>query len=155
LLHLFVGGLIGWAILAPLIALATGIPTPLTGAEIADAMVMGAGNLEVGKFIWGFYQIWGNYIRYIGVGAMVVGGLWTIFTLRHNLADGIREAIIGIKSSGEANTKKRTDQDLNFKWVFLTIGALTIPVFCCMDGFLMNGSYLGSWPFLLFFCIHC
>jgi putative OPT family oligopeptide transporter len=60
---------------------------------------------------------------------MVVGGLWTIFTLRHNLADGIREAIIGIKSSGEANTKKRTDQDLNFKWVFLTIGALTIPVF--------------------------
>jgi putative OPT family oligopeptide transporter len=125
----FVGGLIGWAILAPLIALATGIPTPLTGAEIADAMVMGAGNLEVGKFIWGFYQIWGNYIRYIGVGAMVVGGLWTIFTLRHNLADGIREAIIGIKSSGEANTKKRTDQDLNFKWVFLTIGALTIPVF--------------------------
>jgi putative OPT family oligopeptide transporter len=90
---------------------------------------MGAGNFEVGRYIWGFYQIWGNYIRYIGVGAMVVGGLWTIFNLRHNLADGIREAIIGIKSSGEANTKKRTDRDLNFKWVFLTIGALTIPVF--------------------------
>lgn len=125
----FVGGLIGWAILAPLIALATGIPTPTTAAEISDAMVMGAGNLDSGQFIWGFYQIWGNYIRYIGVGAMVVGGLWTIFKLRHNLADGIHEAIIGIKSSGEANTKKRTDQDLNFKWVFLTIGALTIPVF--------------------------
>jgi putative OPT family oligopeptide transporter len=125
----FVGGLIGWAILAPLIALAIGIPTPMTAGEISDAMVMGAGNLEIGRFIWGFYQIWGNYIRYIGVGAMVVGGLWTIFTLRHNLADGIREAIIGIKSSGGAHTKKRTDQDLNFKWVFLTIGALTIPVF--------------------------
>ena len=125
----FVGGLIGWAILAPLIALATGIPTPTAAAEISDAMVMGAGNLEIGQYIWGFYQIWGNYIRYIGVGAMVVGGLWTIFTLRHNLADGIREAIIGIKSSGKTNTKKRTDRDLNFKWVFLTIGALTIPVF--------------------------
>lgn len=125
----FVGGLIGWAILAPLIALAIGIPTPMNAVEISDAMVMGAGNLEIGRFIWGFYQIWGNYIRYIGVGAMVVGGLWTIFTLRHNLADGIREAIIGIKSSGGAHTKKRTDQDLNFKWVFLTIGALTIPVF--------------------------
>jgi len=125
----FVGGLLGWAILAPLIALATGIPTPLNAAEISDAMVMGAGNLEVGRFIWGFYQIWGNYIRYIGVGAMVVGGLWTIFTLRHNLADGIREAIVGIRSSSETHTKKRTDQDLNFKWVFLTIGALTIPVF--------------------------
>ena len=125
----FVGGLIGWVILAPLIALATGIPTPTGATEISDALVMGAGNLEAGQFIWGFYQIWGNYIRYIGVGAMVVGGLWTIFTLRHNLADGIREAIIGIKTSGETNTKKRTDQDLNFKWVFLAIGALTIPVF--------------------------
>ncbi len=125
----FVGGLLGWAILAPLIALATGIPTPTTAAEISDAMTMGAGNLDIGRFIWGFYQIWGNYIRYIGVGAMVVGGLWTIFRLRHNLADGIREAIVGIKSSGEVNTKKRTDQDLNFKWVFLSIGLLTIPVF--------------------------
>jgi putative OPT family oligopeptide transporter len=125
----FVGGLLGWAILAPLIALATGIPTPTTAAEISDALTMGAGNLDVGRYIWGFYQIWGNYIRYIGVGAMVVGGLWTIFRLRHNLADGIREAIVGIKSSGEVNTKRRTDQDLNFKWVFLSIGLLTIPVF--------------------------
>jgi len=124
----FVGGLIGWAILAPLIALAIGIPTPMTAAEISDAMVMGAGSLEVGRFIWGFYQIWGNYIRYIGVGAMVVGGLWTIFTLRHNLASGIKEAIAGL-TGGQVEAKKRTDQDLNFKWVFLAIGALTIPVF--------------------------
>lgn len=124
-----VGGLLGWVILTPLIALAIGIPTPTSTAEIADALSMGAGNLEIGQLIWGFYQIWGDYIRYIGVGAMLVGGLYTIFRLRHNLADGIREAIIGIKSSGEVNTKKRTDQDLNFKWVFLSIGALTIPIF--------------------------
>lgn len=125
----FVGGLIGWTILAPLIALATGIPTPTTAVEISDALTMGAGNLEAGQFIWGFYQIWGNYIRYIGVGAMLVGGLYTIFRLRQNLADGIREAIIGIKSSGKSNTKIRTDQDLNFKWVFISIGLLTIPIF--------------------------
>ncbi|MCR3922907.1 MAG: OPT/YSL family transporter [Firmicutes bacterium] len=59
----------------------------------------------------------------------MVGGLWTIFRLRQNLADGIREAIIGIKTSGQSHTKKRTDQDLNFKWVFLSIGALVIPIF--------------------------
>ncbi len=124
----FVGGLIGWVILAPLIALATGLPTPTTPGEIADAMALAGGNLDAGRLIWGFYEIWGNYIRYIGVGAMVVGGLWTIFTLRQNLASGIMEAVAGLKG-GQVEAKKRTDQDLNFKWVFLAIGALTIPVF--------------------------
>ncbi len=132
----FVGGLIGWVILAPLISLATGIPTPTTEGQITDALSLGNGNLEVGKLIWGFFEIWGNYIRYIGVGAMVVGGLYTIFKLRANLSEGIKEAIIGLKgvSTGE---KKRTDQDLNFKYVFLAIGALTIPIFL-LYGYISN-----------------
>ena len=123
----FVGGLIGWVILAPLIALATGLPSPMP-ADYADVLSFGAGNFDLGSLVWGFYQIWGDYIRYIGVGAMVVGGLWTIFTLRQNLASGLKEAIAGLKG-GQIEAKKRTDDDLNFKWVFLTIGALTIPVF--------------------------
>ncbi len=105
----FVGGLIGWVIITPLIALAAGIPA---GLEPID----------------GFFYMWEHYIRYIGVGAMVVGGLYTIFKLRSNLADGLKEAVSGLKG-GQTVAKKRTDQDLNFKWVFLTIGALTIPIF--------------------------
>ena len=124
----FVGGLLGWVILAPLIALATGLPSPVAPSEITDAFAFGNGNFEIGSMIWGFYQIWGNYIRYIGVGAMVVGGLYTIFKLRANLAAGMKEAIAGLKG-GQIETKKRTDKDLNFKFVFLAIGALTIPVF--------------------------
>ncbi len=123
-----VGGLLGWVIIAPLIALAIGIPSPTTESQIAEALSYTSGNLVTGKLIWGFYKIWEDYIRYIGVGAMVTGGLWTIFKLRNNLADGIREAVLGIKS-GQKEAKKRTEQDLNFKYVFLTIGALTIPVF--------------------------
>jgi len=134
----FVGGLLGWVILAPLIALATGLPSPITPSEIADALSFGAGNFEAGKLIWGFYQIWGSYIRYIGVGAMVVGGLYTIFKLRSNLSQGIKEAIAGI-TGGQVETKKRTDQDLNFKFVFLLIGALTIPVF------LLYGYISSQW----------
>jgi len=124
----FVGGLLGWVILAPLIALAVGIPTPTTPGQITDALALGGGSFETGSLIWGFYEIWGNYIRYIGVGAMVVGGLWTLFTLRNNLSEGIKEAIAGIKG-GQTGAKKRTDQDLNFKWVFLLIGTLAIPIF--------------------------
>jgi len=125
---IFVGGLLGWVILAPLIALAVGLPSPTTPATVTDALAFGNGNFDVGSMIWGFYQIWGDYIRYIGVGAMVVGGLYTIFKLRANLAEGIKEAIAGIKG-GQIEAKKRTDEDLNFKFVFLMIGVLTIPVF--------------------------
>ncbi|MBN2602666.1 MAG: oligopeptide transporter, OPT family [Candidatus Thermoplasmatota archaeon] len=107
--YVFVGGLIGWVIITPLVVLATGIPSGV------DPIV-------------GFFDIWERYIRYVGVGAMVVGGLYTIFKLRNNLADGIKEAILGLKS-GQVEAKKRTDQDLNFKYVFIAIGALTIPVF--------------------------
>jgi putative OPT family oligopeptide transporter len=124
----FVGGLLGWVILVPLIALATGLPVPVTPSDITDALALGFGNPEAGYQIWGFFAIWGNYIRYIGVGAMVVGGLFTIFKLRSNLASGIREAVAGIKG-GKVEAKKRTDTDLNIKFVFLMIGALTVPVF--------------------------
>jgi len=106
----FVGGLLGWAIIAPLIVLVNGLPAGVVNP------------LE------GFMQIWSDQIRYIGVGAMVVGGLWTIFTLRSNLASGIKEAIAGIRG-GEIGEKKRTQQDLSFKRVFLIIGALTAPIF--------------------------
>ena len=125
---IFVGGLLGWVILAPLIALAIGLPSPTTPAAVTDALAFGNGNFDVGKMIWGFYQIWGDYIRYVGVGAMVVGGIYTIFKLRANLVEGIKEAIAGIKG-GQIKAKKRTDEDLNFKFVFLLIGVLTIPVF--------------------------
>jgi putative OPT family oligopeptide transporter len=126
----FVGGLLGWVILSPLIALATGLPSPpLSNPQVyADVMSLGGGDIGTGSLIWGFFEIWGTYIRYIGVGAMVVGGLYTIFKLRSNLASGLKEAVIGIRG-GQVAAKKRTDRDLNFKFVFLAIGALTLPVF--------------------------
>ncbi len=138
----FIGGLLGWVILAPLIVLATGVPVPTSPDQIADAMALAGGNLEVGRYIWGFYNIWSNYIRYIGVGAMVVGGLFTIFKLRNNISEGIKEAVEGIRG-GQTAAKTRTDQDLNFKYVFLMIGALTIPVFLLYawisDNYLVSG----------------
>ncbi len=124
----FVGGLLGWVILVPLIALATGLPMPVTPQQISDAISLGNGDYSLGSQIWGFFKIWGDYIRYIGVGAMVVGGLYTIFKLRSNLASGIKEAVAGLRG-GKVEAKKRTDTDINYKIVFLVIGALIIPIF--------------------------
>ncbi len=126
--YVLVGGLIGWIIIAPLIALATGLPTPQTPAQLADAFAMGHGNQTVGTYIWGFFQIWGDQIRYIGVGAMLVGGLWAIWSIRYNLVDSVKEAIIGLRG-GQGTDKKRTEQDVSYKLVFLFIVLMIIPIF--------------------------
>ncbi len=109
--YVFAGGILGWVILTPLIIMSTGMP--------ADANTT----------LDGFYMIWGDYVRYIGVGAMVVGGLYTIWKLRNNLLGGVREAIIGLRGGEEETKKKRTDTDLSYKKVFITIGFLIIPTF--------------------------
>ncbi len=107
--YVFAGGLLGWIIITPLILVSTGLPS---GTSPLD----------------GFMTVWGEYVRYLGVGAMVVGGLYTIWKLRENLLQGVKEAVIGLRG-GSAGTKKRTDRDLDIKKVFLAIGFLVIPVF--------------------------
>ena len=112
----FVGGLIGWVIIAPLVVLVGGLPVP--SEEYAT----------LGPLVGGFYTIWGNQVRYVGVGAMLVGGFWAIWAIRNNLVDGVKEALIGLRSGGEKE-KKRTEQDLSFKLVFILIGFMVIPIF--------------------------
>jgi putative OPT family oligopeptide transporter len=126
--YVLVGGLIGWIIIAPLIALATGLPTPLTVPEINDALAMGFGNQELGTAIWGFFRIWGDQIRYIGVGAMLVGGLWAIWSIRYNLVDSVKEAAFGLRKN-QTISRKRTEEDLSYKLVFIGIILLIIPIF--------------------------
>jgi putative OPT family oligopeptide transporter len=123
-----VGGLLGWVIIAPLIAVSIGLPAPVSPQELADAAALGYGDPVLGSKIWGFFQIWGEQIRYIGVGAMLIGGLYAIWSIRTNLVDSIKEAIIGIRG-GQKTSEKRTDQDLNYKFVFILLVLMIIPIF--------------------------
>lgn len=114
--YVLVGGLLAWVILVPLLALVAGLPEPA-------AQFVG-----MGQPLAGLFTIWGKYVRYIGVGAMIVGGLWTLFTLRSSLGDAIKKAITGTRKGGRKKIK-RTQKDLSFKKTFLTIGLMIIPIF--------------------------
>ena len=114
--YVLVGGLIGWVIIAPLLILTTGLPIP-------TAEYTGLGNL-----IGGFYTVWSDQVRYTGVGTMLVGGLWAVYSIRNNLVDSVKEAALGLRK-GAIKTQKRTDQDLNYKLVFIAIGAMVLPIF--------------------------
>ncbi len=114
--YVLVGGLIGWVIIAPLLILSTGLPQ-------ATAEYSGLGPL-----IGGFYRVWSEQVRYIGVGAMLIGGLWAVYSIRTNLVDSVKEAVMGFRRQ-TGPTQRRTERDLNYKLVFIAIGAMVIPIF--------------------------
>ena len=69
---IFIGGFLGWLV---------GIPLLGQGLEHAADPLVGAAFL------------WSTKIRYVGVGAMVVGGISSIFKVRNGLADAIKVLI--------------------------------------------------------------
>jgi len=60
-------------------------------------------------------------VRYLGVGAMVVGGLWSIIQIRKGIAQGVRETFSGYKSSMTGEAPPRTEQDMDRKWLLLLV----------------------------------
>lgn len=71
--------------------------------------------------------IWSKEIRYLGVGAMLVGGLWTLISLRKSLVSGVRSGLAATRvAAGTAIAT--TEQDLPMKWVLAGIVAFTLPL---------------------------
>src|SRR5689334_13114711 len=59
----------------------------------------------------GAFAIWSTQIRYLGVGAMLVGGIWTLVSLRNSLLSGIRSGLVAARSNAGA-VIAHTEQDL-------------------------------------------
>lgn len=73
--------------------------------------------------------IWSTKIRYLGVGAMVVGGLWALISMRSSLLAGIRSGLAStsdVVHSGGHGTVIESDRDAPMKWVLIGI-ALCVP----------------------------
>ena len=76
-------------------------------------------------------------IRYLGVGAMLVGGLWALITLRSSIVSGVKSGLAAARAGSDALIA-HTERDLPMKWVLLGIVLFTLPL-----GFLYY-SIVGS-----------
>jgi putative OPT family oligopeptide transporter len=66
-------------------------------------------------------------IRFLGVGAMLTGGIWTLFSLRKSLLSGIKSGIAAArKGSGAAVAE--TERDLPMKWMLVSLVLFVIPL---------------------------
>jgi len=75
-------------------------------------------------------QTWSKRTRFLGVGAMLLGGLWTIFHMRKNLVSGMTSGLKAYKQIKQGQGKvDRTEQDMPMQWIIGMIVASVVPLF--------------------------
>lgn len=112
----FLGSVISWNVAIPVYA-AWFLP--------ADPAFAGTGNLDAADLA---YLIWTKKIRYLGVGAMLVGGLWALVSIRHSLFSGVKSGLAQFRRSREQAPDPR-ERDLPMPWVLAGIAACVLPIF--------------------------
>lgn len=103
----FAGGVLGWWVLIPLIKLfGTGDVQIFPGPDLVTKMSA--------------LQVWSNYVRYIGVGTVAIGGVYNLIRIAPMIVKtihvGVRELFAGFKREV---LPERTDTDLSMGWLIL------------------------------------
>jgi uncharacterized oligopeptide transporter (OPT) family protein len=84
-------------------------------------------------------QIWKWRTRYLGVGGMLLGGLWTIFAMRKSLFSGIASGLRAYKKlSAGSEEIQRTDKDMPMKWILVLIVASIVPLYIVYQYFVKD-----------------
>jgi putative OPT family oligopeptide transporter len=110
---IFLGGVLNWYVAIPITAAVRHIPV-----EGTDALTAANG-------------LWSTQTRYLGVGAMVVGGVWALIKVRKSLLGGIKsgfEAYSRLRA-GDQTSIVRTERDTPMHWVGVTLAVSAIPLF--------------------------
>jgi putative OPT family oligopeptide transporter len=103
----FLGGAIGWL-----------IAIPIASASHPELRVMAAADAA--------HQIWSTQTRYLGVGAMLVGGVVTLWRLRGPIGRGLIESARMLHDRNDAVGTRREDRDISAAAVLGAV-ALCIP----------------------------
>ena len=107
----FLGGAISWFVAIPVYIAING------GQEGVNAVILGG-------------NIWDSQIRYLGVGAMVVGGLWALLSLAGSLRIAFKAGVEAFRKENVAMKDRiRTEMDTPMSWVLIGIGVLIVPIY--------------------------
>jgi len=119
----FFGGLLGAIVIMPIASTLLN-PTDVFISQITNAAMSG----EVIN-----YGDYANHIngrrRMVGVGTMLVGGLYTLVIMREALIKGITEMIEATKQTKTKAKGVRTEEDLPARSIALTSAAMAVPMF--------------------------
>ncbi|TWH05875.1 MULTISPECIES: OPT family oligopeptide transporter [Pseudoxanthomonas] len=123
------GAILSWHIAIPLyhaffLDSDPALASAIAGAPAADAA----------------FAIWSAKVRFLGVGAMLIGGVWTLFSLRNSLLAGIKSGFAAArKGAMHGAVIAETDRDLPMKWMLLALVAFVVPLW------LLYHAIVGFW----------
>ncbi|MGV8959584.1 MAG: OPT family oligopeptide transporter [Stenotrophomonas sp.] len=127
------GAILSWHIAIPLYQMFFMNSDPALAASIATASSADAA-----------FAIWAAKIRYLGVGAMLIGGIWTLFSLRKSLLKGIKSGFAAARKSAGSEQVAETDRDLPMKWMLVALLLFTLPLLGLYQAIV--GQWLVSIP---------
>ncbi len=126
----FIGGALGWIV---------GIPMLGTPAGMEDASA-----LDVA------WTLWSTQIRYLGVGAMVVGGLYSIYSVRQGIVSGVSGLKNAYKGGADAQVVERENQDISLV-AMAVIFLLSLGIMFGLYEYLIGSHMLSIFTTLLMF----
>lgn len=133
----FAGGLISWAIGIPIYS--------YLESEYIDSLLK-----EKGGDVWGVAnEVWSKKIRYLGVGAMVVGGIWSIIQLFEPLIESMKLSLKTLNR--DSDSVPLEERDLPINYVFTGILILLVPI--CLTYFNVISSWGAAVILSLTMCI--
>ncbi|NCF74540.1 MAG: oligopeptide transporter, OPT family [Gammaproteobacteria bacterium] len=121
------GGVIAWNVAIPLYSTYFLAVDPVLSVELA-----GAGAEDAA------YAIWSSQIRYLGVGAMLIGGIWTLFSLRNSLLSGIKSGMHAERNSGE-EAIPATERDIPMRFIMIGLVIFVLPLL------VLYQAIVGQW----------
>ncbi|EMA49723.1 OPT family oligopeptide transporter [Halococcus thailandensis] len=105
------GGLVSWMMLIPLLVTGGMVPPDAAGGTLFEQA----------------NAVWSSYVRYVGAGAMIVGGLYAIASMRSTILDAIRLAGAEFSEGLNGNMdRKRTARDLPM--AIVVVGAAIVAI---------------------------
>ncbi len=102
------GGLISWLVAIP-------IYSAINGFE--------------GDALDSAWDIWNSKIRYLGVGAMVVGGVWSLIKLFKPLIEGVKASLNTLNDNSSDKEVPLEEKDMPINYVGIALLAFLVPVF--------------------------
>lgn len=132
--YMVAGGILGWCVIMPLI---------YKFGSISELAVYPATNKIIDLSL---QELWGNYVRYIGAGAVATGGIFSLIKTVPAIIKTFRNAIKNFKIINKASIK-RTEKDLSLN---LIIDAILIILVLLSVFNILPVKWFGT-LFILFF----
>jgi putative OPT family oligopeptide transporter len=114
----FSGGVLAWLVLIPLVLfvdpdLPQRLGTPAGGAASWEVVST---------------AVWFSVVRPIAVGAMLVGTVYTLYSMRESILRSIRGAFAASAKGAAEAVETRLDIDIPIKWIIIAIIGLIVPI---------------------------